>query len=62
MLFRSYLRNLNVPVYGVSGPLYVQDDDRAHGRDERVSIRNFNASRELWYRMVKGLLGEATRM
>jgi len=57
-----YLRNLNVPVYGVSGPLYVQDDDRAHGRDERVSIRNFNASRELWYRMVKGLLGEATRM
>ncbi|MCC6930179.1 MAG: M20/M25/M40 family metallo-hydrolase [Gemmatimonadaceae bacterium] len=57
-----YLRNLNVPVYGVSGPLYVQGDDRAHGRDERVGIQNFNASRELWYRMVKGLLGDATRM
>ncbi|HEX4934545.1 MAG TPA: M20/M25/M40 family metallo-hydrolase, partial [Gemmatimonadaceae bacterium] len=57
-----YLRNLKVPVYGVSGPLYVDSDDRAHGRDERVSIRHFNNARELWYRMVKALLGDATRM
>ena len=57
-----FLRNVNVPVYGVSGPLYDGDDDRAHGRDERLSVRHFNETREFWYRMVKGLLGDATRM
>ncbi len=57
-----FLRNLNVPVYGVSGPLYDSSDDRAHGRDERLSVRHFNETREFWYRMVKGLLGDATRM
>lgn len=57
-----FLRNLNVPVYGVSGPLYDANDDRAHGRDERLSVRHFNETREFWYRMVKGLLGDATRM
>lgn len=54
-----FLRNLGVPVYGVSGPLYVQTDDRAHGRDERVGVRHFYQVRELWYRMVKELLGGA---
>ncbi|MBK8059078.1 MAG: hypothetical protein IPK33_14890 [Gemmatimonadetes bacterium] len=49
-------------MYGVSGPLYDGDDDRAHGRDERLSVRHFNETREFWYRMVKGLLGDATRM
>ena len=50
-----YLRNLGVPVYGVSGPLYDMSDDRAHGQDERLSVRHFNQVRELWYRMVKAL-------
>jgi len=57
-----FLRNIGVPVYGVSGPLYLATDDRAHGRDERVSVRHFNESRELWYRLVKRLLGDATSM
>ena len=52
-----FLRNLGVPVYGLSGPLYDQADDRAHGRDERVGVQHFYQVRELWYRMVKQLTG-----
>ena len=52
-----YLRNLGVPVYGLSGPLYDADDDRAHGRDERLLVRHFYEVREFWYRMVKDLVG-----
>jgi acetylornithine deacetylase/succinyl-diaminopimelate desuccinylase-like protein len=51
-----YLRNLAVPVYGVSGPLYT-GDDRAHGRDERVGVRHYYQVREFWYQMVKTLTG-----
>lgn len=54
-----YLRNLGVPVYGVSGPLFDIADDRAHGRDERVTVRHFSQVRELWYRMVRELAGGA---
>ena len=54
-----YLRNLGVPVYGVSGPLFDAADDRAHGRDERLRVRHFAQVRELWYRMVRELAGGA---
>lgn len=57
-----YLRNRNVPVYGVAGPLYLSSDDRAHGRDERVAVHHLNAAREYWYRLVKALAAGATRM
>jgi len=57
-----YLRNLGVPVYGVSGPLYDMSDDRAHGQDERLSVRHFNQVRELWYRMVKILTDGSVKM
>ncbi len=57
-----YLRNLQVPVYGVAGPLYLYSDDRAHGRDERVAVRHLNAAREYWYRTVKALAASTTRM
>lgn len=55
-----YLRNRDIPVYGVAGPLYVED--RAHGRDERVAVRHLNAAREYWYRTVRALTAGATRM
>src|SRR5262249_12271157 len=31
-----YLRNAGIPTYGVEGIFYEIDDNRAHGRDERV--------------------------
>jgi acetylornithine deacetylase/succinyl-diaminopimelate desuccinylase-like protein len=57
-----YLRNRNVPVYGAAGPLFLSDDDRAHGRDERVGVHHLSAAREYWYRMVKALAASTTRM
>lgn len=56
-----YLRNLGVPVYGLAGPIYDAADDRAHGQDERMSIRHFNEVREFWYRLVKELTGGSPR-
>jgi len=57
-----YLRNAGIPVYGLSGPLFDFNDDRAHGRDERVRVRHFNEVREFWYRVVKELSSPPTRM
>ena len=50
-----YLRNAGVPVYGVSGFFMDVDDVRAHGRDERIGVREFFAGREFLYRLVKTL-------
>jgi acetylornithine deacetylase/succinyl-diaminopimelate desuccinylase-like protein len=54
-----YLRNAGIPVYGVSGFFMDVDDVRAHGRDERIGVREFFAGREFLYRLVKTL--SATR-
>ena len=50
-----YLRNAGIPTYGVSGIFLDVDDVRAHGRDERVGIREFYEGREFLYRLVKAL-------
>jgi acetylornithine deacetylase/succinyl-diaminopimelate desuccinylase-like protein len=56
-----FLRNVGVPVQRVSGPLYDAADDRAHSRDERLSVRHFDAAREFWYRLVTRLSGGVPR-
>jgi acetylornithine deacetylase/succinyl-diaminopimelate desuccinylase-like protein len=56
-----FLRNIGVPVYGVSGILMDPEDDRSHGLDERVPVQALYRSREFWYRMVKELTSSATR-
>ncbi|HXH06849.1 MAG TPA: M20/M25/M40 family metallo-hydrolase [Vicinamibacterales bacterium] len=50
-----YLRNAGIPTYGVSGIFLDVDDVRAHGRDERVGVREFYEGREFLYRLVKEL-------
>lgn len=57
-----FLRNLGVPVYGLSGPLFDISDDRAHGQDERLRVRHLSQVREFWYRLVKALSGSSPRM
>ena len=52
-----YLRNAGMPVYGVSGVFLDQDDIRAHGRDERIGVREFYEGLESSYRLVKALAG-----
>lgn len=48
-----YLRKAGVPMYGVSGIFYDIDDSRAHGRDERVGVKEFFEAQEFLSRVVK---------
>jgi acetylornithine deacetylase/succinyl-diaminopimelate desuccinylase-like protein len=50
-----YLRNAGIPVYGVDGLFNETDDTRAHGRDERIGVKEFYEGREFLYRLVKTL-------
>ena len=50
-----YLRQAGIRAYGVSGLFGDVDDDRAHGRDERMGVRPLEEGREFLYRLVKRL-------
>jgi acetylornithine deacetylase/succinyl-diaminopimelate desuccinylase-like protein len=50
-----YSRAANVPTFGVSGMWGDVDDNRAHGRDERVSVPAFYEDVEFNYRLMKSL-------
>jgi acetylornithine deacetylase/succinyl-diaminopimelate desuccinylase-like protein len=50
-----YLRNAGIPTYGVSGFFEDVDDTRAHGRDERLGVKQFYEGHEFLYRLVKAL-------
>ena len=50
-----YVRNAGIPVYGVSAIFEDSEDNRAHGRDERVAVDRFYEALDFWYRMVKEL-------
>jgi acetylornithine deacetylase/succinyl-diaminopimelate desuccinylase-like protein len=51
----AYTRGAGLPSYGVDGIFQDVDDDRAHGRDERISIQAFNEELEFTYRLMKRL-------
>ena len=50
-----YLRNGEIPTYGVDGTFGDMDDVRAHGRDERVGVKQFFEGLEFQYRLIKAL-------
>jgi acetylornithine deacetylase/succinyl-diaminopimelate desuccinylase-like protein len=50
-----YLRQVGIRAYGVSGLFGDVDDNRAHGRDERMGVRQLYEGREFLYRLVKRL-------
>jgi len=50
-----YLRQAGIPVYGVSGVFGDIDDVRAHGRDERIGVKEFFKGEEFMYRFIKTL-------
>jgi acetylornithine deacetylase/succinyl-diaminopimelate desuccinylase-like protein len=50
-----FLRNAGIPTYGISGFFDDVDDTRAHGRDERLGVKQFYEGREFLYRLVKAL-------
>jgi acetylornithine deacetylase/succinyl-diaminopimelate desuccinylase-like protein len=51
----KYLRAAGIPVYGVSGMFGKIDDVRAHGRDERIGVKEFYEGLEFMYRFIKAL-------
>jgi acetylornithine deacetylase/succinyl-diaminopimelate desuccinylase-like protein len=51
----KYLRAVGIPGYGISGLMGDPNDNRAHGRDERVLIKSYYDSQEFLYRLVKEL-------
>jgi acetylornithine deacetylase/succinyl-diaminopimelate desuccinylase-like protein len=50
-----FMRNAGIPTFGVDGLFDDIDDVRAHGRDERVGIKQFNEDLEFQYRLIVAL-------
>jgi acetylornithine deacetylase/succinyl-diaminopimelate desuccinylase-like protein len=52
-----FLRIAGIPTYGHSGLAADVDDNRNHGKDERVLVKSFYEGQEYLYRLVKTLAG-----
>jgi acetylornithine deacetylase/succinyl-diaminopimelate desuccinylase-like protein len=50
-----FTRNGGIPTYGVEGIFVPIDDDRSHGRDERVGVKEFHEGAQFWYELLKVL-------
>lgn len=53
-----YFRQVGIPVYGVSGLFSDIDDNRAHGRDERMAVQSFYEGLEFLDRLVRAYTGD----
>jgi acetylornithine deacetylase/succinyl-diaminopimelate desuccinylase-like protein len=54
-----FFRRLKIPTYGVGGTAGDLEDVRAHGKDERVAVRDFDDGLEFEYQLIKGVAGGA---
>ncbi len=53
-----FFRAEGTPVYGVNGTWIVTpDDERAHGRDERIPVKSFYETLDHWRDLVKAMAG-----
>jgi acetylornithine deacetylase/succinyl-diaminopimelate desuccinylase-like protein len=53
-----FFRSVGIPVYGVNGAwIVIPDDERAHGRDERIPVKSFMETLDHWHDLVKELAG-----
>ena len=50
-----YFRNADIPTYGIDGTFGDIDDVRAHGRDERIGVKQFFEGLEFQYRLIRML-------
>jgi len=50
-----YLIRAGIPAYGLSGIFRDEDDDRAHGRDERILTQSFDDGVGFVYDLVSSL-------
>lgn len=51
----KYLRLGGIPTYGVPGAFLDVDDDRSHGKDERIRVQDFYDSIDFYYDFMKVL-------
>ena len=56
-----FLRNVGIPVYGVSGLFNDIDDVRAHGQNERIRIESYFEGQEFLYQLTQTLSRSDTK-
>jgi acetylornithine deacetylase/succinyl-diaminopimelate desuccinylase-like protein len=54
----NYLRIAGMPTYGIACMFFDMEDERAHGKDERVGVEDFYDGVEFSYKFVKALAGK----
>jgi len=50
-----YLRIAGIPTYGIACMFFELNDNRAHGKDERIEVQDFYDGVEVSYRLIKNL-------
>lgn len=51
----KYLRIAGIPTYGVPGVFEDVDDTRAHGKDERIGVKDFYDGVDFYYEFIRSL-------
>jgi acetylornithine deacetylase/succinyl-diaminopimelate desuccinylase-like protein len=51
----NYLRIAGIPTYGIACMFFDMEDERAHGKDERVGVEDFYDGVEFSYRFIRAL-------
>jgi acetylornithine deacetylase/succinyl-diaminopimelate desuccinylase-like protein len=51
----KYLRIAGIPTFGIACMFFDMEDDRSHGKDERVGVQDFYEGVEFGYRFMKSL-------
>jgi len=54
----KYLRIGGIPTYGVPGLFVDIDDVRAHGKDERIGVKDFYDGVDFYYLFIKSVAGD----
>jgi acetylornithine deacetylase/succinyl-diaminopimelate desuccinylase-like protein len=54
----KFLRIAGIPAYGVPGVFEDVDDTRAHGKDERIGVKDFYDGVDFYYDFIKSLGGQ----
>ena len=52
-----YLRNIGIPVYGLSAIFAEPGSVNAHGRDEQIPVKSFYDAVSFWYDLMKAVTG-----
>jgi acetylornithine deacetylase/succinyl-diaminopimelate desuccinylase-like protein len=54
----TYLRRAGIPTYGIGGIPVDRDDVRAHGKDERIRVKDFEAGVKAFALLLRDVAGQ----